>query len=266
MIKFFRHIRKSLLMENKTSKYFKYAIGEIVLVVIGILIALQINNWNNARINTNLELNYIKNIERDLKRQLDAIQVQMDFESDIAKKCDIALSSFVENNKLKVDSTFAKALGLIIGRRTFLNPNPAYKELISSGNIALIKNQGFKDKLINYYLELERIEKIISNNNTLYTDQIFTPVALINGVTDQRDTWDKLFSNYERKYRPNNILTNANREILIAKSSEILKNPEKELSMINHISSRKTFAMVHVFFLLEFKARTTKLLEEIKEY
>lgn len=49
MIKFFKHIRKSLLMENKTSKYFKYAIGEIVLVVIGILIALQINNWNENK-------------------------------------------------------------------------------------------------------------------------------------------------------------------------------------------------------------------------
>ena len=51
MIKFFRHIRKSMLMENKTGKYFKYAIGEIVLVVIGILIALQINNWNQQKNN-----------------------------------------------------------------------------------------------------------------------------------------------------------------------------------------------------------------------
>ena len=49
MIKFFRHIRQSLIMENKTSKYFKYAIGEIILVVIGILIALQINTWNEQR-------------------------------------------------------------------------------------------------------------------------------------------------------------------------------------------------------------------------
>ena len=48
MIKFFRHIRKSLLEENKMGKYFKYAIGEIILVVIGILIALQINNWNEG--------------------------------------------------------------------------------------------------------------------------------------------------------------------------------------------------------------------------
>ncbi len=51
MIKFFRHIRKQLLTENKFSKYLLYAIGEIVLVVIGILIALSINNWNKRKVN-----------------------------------------------------------------------------------------------------------------------------------------------------------------------------------------------------------------------
>ena len=49
MIKFFRHIRRSLINQNNMGKYFKYAIGEILLVVIGILIALQINNWNEGR-------------------------------------------------------------------------------------------------------------------------------------------------------------------------------------------------------------------------
>lgn len=50
MIKFFRHIRKSIIKENRTSKYLLYAIGEIIFVVIGILIALQINNWNQKRL------------------------------------------------------------------------------------------------------------------------------------------------------------------------------------------------------------------------
>mgnify|MGYP001591841413 CR=1 FL=1 len=55
MIKFFRRIRQGLLSENKFSKYLLYAIGEIILVVIGILIALQINNWNEKRKNDNIK-------------------------------------------------------------------------------------------------------------------------------------------------------------------------------------------------------------------
>ena len=56
MIKFFRKIRKNMIKENKVSKYMLYAIGEIILVVIGILIALQINNWNNVQKNKQAEI------------------------------------------------------------------------------------------------------------------------------------------------------------------------------------------------------------------
>ena len=75
MIKFFRHIRKSLLMENKTGsaghfsrsgKYFKYAIGEIALVMIGILLALQVNNWNENRKNNIEAKAKIKAIYNDI--------------------------------------------------------------------------------------------------------------------------------------------------------------------------------------------------------
>jgi len=58
MIKFFRKIRQNLLSEGKTGKYLKYAIGEIVLVVIGILIALSINNWNENRKSKIVDLVY----------------------------------------------------------------------------------------------------------------------------------------------------------------------------------------------------------------
>ncbi|MDT0558298.1 DUF6090 family protein [Ichthyenterobacterium sp. W332] len=66
MIKFFRHIRRSLLNENKMGKYFKYAIGEILLVVIGILIALQINNWNESRKIENEINQTVADLEKDL--------------------------------------------------------------------------------------------------------------------------------------------------------------------------------------------------------
>ena len=76
MIKFFRRIRQNLLNEGKTSKYFKYAIGEILLVVIGILIALQINNWNEQRKNKAKEKAILASIHKEFtknKIQLDSV-------------------------------------------------------------------------------------------------------------------------------------------------------------------------------------------------
>ncbi|MFD2917932.1 DUF6090 family protein [Psychroserpens luteus] len=67
MIKFFRKIRYNLIETGKTTKYFKYAIGEIILVVIGILIALQINNWNEAQKSREQERQVLLEIISDLQ-------------------------------------------------------------------------------------------------------------------------------------------------------------------------------------------------------
>jgi len=70
MIKFFRKIRQKLLSENKFSKYLIYAIGEIVLVVIGILIALQINNWNEDK-KGKVELNqYLSSLKENIQSDI----------------------------------------------------------------------------------------------------------------------------------------------------------------------------------------------------
>ena len=74
MINFFRHVRQSLIMENKTSKYFKYALGEITLVVIGILIALQINNWNETKKDRAFEVKMLKEIYKALENDLESFE------------------------------------------------------------------------------------------------------------------------------------------------------------------------------------------------
>ena len=73
MIKFFRKIRYDLMSSGKTSKYIKYAIGEIILVVIGILIALQINNWNEDRKNATNEAHILNEILNNLNEDKDQI-------------------------------------------------------------------------------------------------------------------------------------------------------------------------------------------------
>ena len=70
MIKFFRKIRQNLLSEGKTGKYLKYAFGEIILVVIGILIALQINNWNQNSKERNVEQEYLVSLNEEFNYNL----------------------------------------------------------------------------------------------------------------------------------------------------------------------------------------------------
>ncbi len=93
MIKFFRHIRKDLMEKNKTGKYFKYAIGEIVLVVIGILIALQINNWNETRKDQHELTNILQNIVTDMS--LDTLNLKDNLE--YAKEENKRIKTFLNN-------------------------------------------------------------------------------------------------------------------------------------------------------------------------
>lgn len=79
MTKFFQKIRHKLVVENKTSKYFKYAFGEIILVVVGILIALQINNWNETKRETQKREQLILSLKTKLKENQKALTHHLNY-------------------------------------------------------------------------------------------------------------------------------------------------------------------------------------------
>ena len=85
MIKFFRRIRYDLMEKNKTSKYLKYAIGEILLVVIGILIALQINNWNENRKLKGAEIKLLQNFKTSIEADTSRINFYIKLYSNVEK-------------------------------------------------------------------------------------------------------------------------------------------------------------------------------------
>lgn len=83
MIKFFRKLRQKLLAENKFSKYLLYAIGEIILVVIGILIALQINNANTYRKETQTLHGYLRSIKNNVESDKQQIKAIISFRDSV---------------------------------------------------------------------------------------------------------------------------------------------------------------------------------------
>ncbi len=153
MIKFFRKIRQNLIMENKTGKYFKYAIGEIVLVVIGILIALQINNWNESRKARVKEVEILKDFEKGL--QFDILQIDSIFmQYDRAK---IAIKNVL--NHLENDLPYSDSLDYYFFDTTLLFEtggltNGVYETLKSAG-FDVITNKEIRDLIILIYDEID---------------------------------------------------------------------------------------------------------------
>jgi len=173
MIKLFRKIRYDLMKQNKIGKYLKYAIGEIVLVVIGILIALQINTWNENRKSQNEELKLLFNLKTNLESNLDI------FKSDtIGNYKDLAGYQKIETY-IKNDLPYNEELDTCFGRLTFWSSpyiiNTAYISLQTKG-LDLISNEALKNGIVNMYeIELVTIIQDYEGSETELMASIVSP-------------------------------------------------------------------------------------------
>ncbi len=147
---------------GKTGKYFKYAIGEIILVVIGILIALQINNWNNSNIDTQKEKEYLSNLLEDIETQRLIVDKQIKHESDMRIASEKALYHL---NSQNIDTDSINIYLSNITRKTFVINDPTFQDLKTSGNILLIKNNALRNKIISFYQNLEYSALVIQVSN-----------------------------------------------------------------------------------------------------
>lgn len=122
MIKFFRNIRKRLINEDKTTNYLKYALGEIILVVIGILIALQINNWNQRRIENLRTYELLQSMGNDLKSDIGFLTTYIKFNKKQVRNSIELLNAPLEE-AIDSDSLFRKlplwTMGLEINSQSF---------------------------------------------------------------------------------------------------------------------------------------------------
>ncbi|WP_223033719.1 DUF6090 family protein [Hanstruepera marina] len=148
MIKFFKQIRRNLLKDGKTGKYLKYAIGEIVLVMIGILLALQVNNWNEGRKRLQTEKHYLNELKieftnnfNEVNRVMGKNQLNLDNALKIAnhETSDSTILSNSEFNRL----LFYAILGEIQYR-----PSPGVLNgLLNAGKLEVIRNKALRSKL-----------------------------------------------------------------------------------------------------------------------
>lgn len=180
MIKFFRRIRQKLLTENRFSKYLLYAIGEIILVVIGILIALQINTWNEQQKDNIKEQEILKRLRKEFASNRSQLLEKIESRNDINKKCTRLLIFFTEPEKAELDS-ISSYLGSIIPT-TF---DPIQNDLVRSGNIEIIKSEELKELLINWstdVVQLREVEQIFLRYWELQFSNYITEIGITRNI------------------------------------------------------------------------------------
>jgi len=144
MIKFFRKIRYDLMEKNKTGKYLKYAIGEILLVVIGILIALQINSWSNKNKNDNLEMEYLKGIKTNLSSDINELNGHFKADTTKLNSYTFLIRAFNSDNIVSNYQDLVSNLYASTGYNWFEGENVVFEDMTSSGRLNLIQSDTLK--------------------------------------------------------------------------------------------------------------------------
>lgn len=149
MLKFFRNIRQKLLAENKTGRYFKYAIGEIFLVLIGILLALYISDWNAKRIEKQTEKTTLYELKKSMLLDLDLLSSGL---NSVNKS--IADIKLLQSLITKKDYAYNKGLDTLFGTvwgMRILKPNSAFYQDLKASGLNLIKDDSIRSQIVHLF-------------------------------------------------------------------------------------------------------------------
>ncbi|MDO1501195.1 DUF6090 family protein [Winogradskyella maritima] len=240
MIKFFRHIRYNLMSENKTGKYFKYAIGEIILVVIGILIALQINNWNEQRKINKEKAQLTKSIKAELEADVDMIKTYLSQTNylDSIFKAERQKLSKMSQNKDSLVHFVRNEMFIYMNEFTGFNNN-TYNSAKSTGKLQII-DENLKNELFDLFMQQEEIlttnatyfQVVLDKTNDLMENY---PVSLSFSYINEGDLNELMWTDVNKKdlalklnlwgtSRGNFIrMTNSGFSDLLTKTESILK-------------------------------------------
>lgn len=144
MIKFFRKIRQQLLAENRLNKYVVYAVGEILLVVVGILIALQVNTWNEQRKSNDFEIKILNEIRGNLQKDILEIREDLNAMVDVDKAC-IDLKRDLRTLDNPTDSLSINSA--ILRVTPHFSPITSGYNLLQSKDVSIIKNDSLRNSI-----------------------------------------------------------------------------------------------------------------------
>ncbi len=254
MIKFFRRIRKNLLSEGKTGKYFKYAIGEIFLVVIGILLALQINTWNQQRIEIKQEKEILSSLLDEFQYNFNELEESIAINEKVTQSC-VKLTELIRKDSIdKVPEIVDQLLVNIGGFNSFDARIGISGEVVNSGKLNILKNGRIRAQLGNWLKILSDGEEDILFRSDNYTMNLMPFLMkrfpLANGELSKVLEFDK--SNYLVTYKEKSpFKPNLNKSDLMEFENQIW-----------HHKHNHDYVVINELIIRDFINATIEMMEE----
>jgi len=150
------------MTENKPAKYLKYAVGEVLLVMIGILLALQVNNWNEGRKVDQQGLKLIENLKSDFQRNLESVEEVIAAAEEVKEGLETFLKNAIgDNSSISVEEL--KTLGMNVLPNNLLEPSLGfYRAVISTGSIELLEGSQLNNLFVDFEYDNNRLQDMDS--------------------------------------------------------------------------------------------------------
>ena len=163
-----------------------HVLVEFVLLVVGILLALAVNNWVEERRDARIERQYLERLVRDFDADLALLADLAEFERSQVADGVLAWRALGDPAAITDREAIAQALGHLGARRTLRLTRAAYTDLTSTGNLRLIRDGPLRDRIVGLYDENDRVSAIIDRNNQFYVDQMYAAFIAEDGLVARR--------------------------------------------------------------------------------
>jgi hypothetical protein len=204
MITFFRKIRQQLLSQNRVTRYIAYALGEIFLVTIGILIALQVNTWNENRKNQNKEAGILKDLHREFLLNKESVRAAVEHHQTILEAINKILDEMGEPNPELSETQMDSLLNLTLDYENYSPSQTVIAELISSGNTTLISSDTLRTLIFQWVNEIEDKNEGYQSLDAI-GENLMTPYISKNGSMKNIDSFGILKGNGRSKFPSRNL-------------------------------------------------------------
>jgi len=176
-MKLFRGVRQNMIKESNIKRYLLYAVGEILLVMIGISLAFQVSNWDDNRIKRKAEIRFYENIKEQIIDDKELIEGQRDYNNYYTAQFKYANEIIGANDRSKLD-TLALIVRNLTNYSDFDKEGNIYETMVNSGQIKLLHNHD----IVNGIRELEEIYNYVNRMENIHYDAMMNHVVMATGA------------------------------------------------------------------------------------